>query len=150
MIKIYYYWSVVVGARCAGNSISTNNFYSISVCIYLITLRAPSKTNTKPYVNPTLYGVAPLKKFWSLEPSRVIPKCWQNYYMILKIDFLRLKITYFFVLRGQHVHLTPQKCFLEAYSTKCPWNAWPRKYPEIRSPYEVGLTILWTTLCLFM
>ena len=30
------------------------------------------------------------------------------------------KITYFYVLGGQHVHLTPKKCCLEAYSTKYP------------------------------
>ena len=30
------------------------------------------------------------------------------------------KITYFYILGGQHVYLTPKKCFLEAYSTKCP------------------------------
>ena len=33
------------------------------------------------------------------------------------------KITYLLILRGQHVHLTPQKCFLEAYSTSCSQNA---------------------------
>ena len=31
------------------------------------------------------------------------------------------KITYSYILGGQHVHLTPKKCFLEAHSTKCPW-----------------------------
>ena len=31
-------------------------------------------------------------------------------------------ITYFYVLRRQHVHLTPKKCFLETHFTKCPWN----------------------------
>ena len=30
------------------------------------------------------------------------------------------KITYSYILGGQHVHLTPKKCFLEAHSTKCP------------------------------
>ena len=52
------------------------------------------------------------------------------------------KITYFYILGGQHVHLTPQKCFLEAFSTKCPWNATtpPGSTLTSRSPDKVGLT----------
>ena len=46
------------------------------------------------------------------------------------------KITYSYILGGQHVHLTPKKCFLEAHSTKCPWNAPPRKYPDISEPVQ--------------
>ena len=45
------------------------------------------------------------------------------------------KITYSYILGGQHVHLTSKKCFLEAHSTKCPWNA-PRKYPDISEPVQ--------------
>ena len=60
------------------------------------------------------------------------------------------KITYSNILWGQQVHLTPQKCFLEAYSKKCPWSACtPISTLIFWSPYEVGLTILWTTLCLY-
>ena len=46
------------------------------------------------------------------------------------------KITYSYILGGQHVHLTPQKCFIEAHSTKCPGNAPPRKYPDISEPVQ--------------
>ena len=46
------------------------------------------------------------------------------------------KITYSYILGGQHVHLTPKKCFLEAHSTKCSWNASPRKYPDILEPVQ--------------
>ena len=45
------------------------------------------------------------------------------------------KITYFHINRGQYVHLTPKKCFLGAYSTKCPWNA-PFQYPDISDPVQ--------------
>ena len=37
------------------------------------------------------------------------------------------KIIYFYILGGQHVHLTSRKCFLEAYPTKCPGNARTRQ-----------------------
>ena len=77
------------------------------------------------------------------------PGCWHNSYMIMRFDFMKKnskiffnffqffehpshkkrffctfgpKITYSYILRGQHIHLTPKKCFLEAYSTKCPGN----------------------------
>ena len=52
------------------------------------------------------------------------------------------KITYFYILGGQHVHLTPKKCFLEAHSTKCPWNAPPVNTLTSWSPYKVGLTLI--------
>ena len=85
------------------------------------------------------------------------PKCWHNSYIILRNGFMKKKmknffhffhffpvfwtpfihkkffctvgpkITYFYIL----VHLTPKKYCLEAYSTKCPWNA--------QNPYKVGL-----------
>ena len=32
----------------------------------------------------------------------------------------RPKITCFYIHGGEYVHFTPKKCFLEAYSTKCP------------------------------
>ena len=43
------------------------------------------------------------------------------------------KITYFYILGGQHVQLTPQKCFLKAYSTSCP-KLPPQDYPDILEP----------------
>lgn len=49
------------------------------------------------------------------------------------------KITYSYILGGQHVHLTPKKCFIEAHSTKCPGNAPPVNTLTSRSPYKVGL-----------
>ena len=56
------------------------------------------------------------------------------------------KITYSYILGGQHVHLTPKKCFLEAHSTKCPWNAPPRKYPDISEPVQGRVNCLLTQL----
>ena len=52
-------------------------------------------------------------------------------------DFLHFwpKITYFHILGGQHVHLTPPKCLLEAYSLSCPQNA-PHDYPDILEPMK--------------
>ena len=75
-------------------------------------------------------------------------KCWHHSYMIFRISFINQKILIFFnifqfldthnqqkdffALLGQkwltsitwkatwHVHLIPQKYFLEAYSTRCP------------------------------
>ena len=46
-----------------------------------------------------------------------------------------------YVLGGQHVHLTPPKCILEAYSTSCPQNTPPRDYPDISEPMKGSVKI---------
>ena len=54
------------------------------------------------------------------------------------------KITNFYILGGQHVHLTPKKRFLEAQTTSCPQN---NPHPPVntltfRSACTVGLRAL--------
>ena len=50
--------------------------------------------------------------------------CFLTSFSNKKIFFALLgQITYFYIRVGQHVHLTPPKCFLKAYSTHCPQNA---------------------------
>ena len=119
--------------------------------------------------NPTLYGgghsVPPPKVLVSgaFQSDLRDPRCWHNSYMIMRIGFMKKKfqffqffghpshtkrffctfgpkITYSYILGGQYVHLTPKKCFLEAFSKKCPWNAPPPGSTlTSRSPDKVGL-----------
>ena len=78
----------------------------------------------------------------------------ENWWLLMSVDvdwFLTLisqwlsiitfgqKITYFYLLGGLHVQLTPKKCFLEAFSTKSPWNAPPGSTLTSWSPDKVGL-----------
>ena len=50
------------------------------------------------------------------------------------------KVTYSYILGGQHVHLTPKKCFLEVYSQSvCTLISW--------SPYKVGLSLILGSKC---
>ena len=48
--------------------------------------------------------------------------------LILIIDIVRYLFSFSSIY---HVHLTPQKCFLEAYSAKCPCQ-----YPDISEPVQ--------------
>ena len=86
------------------------------------------------------------------------PKCWHNSYIILRIIFMKKKFKIFSFFKIFFLHFwaknslllytwwatcpfDPQKCFLEAYSTKCPWNAPPVITLTSWSQYQVELSI---------
>ena len=62
------------------------------------------------------------------------------------------KISYFYILGGQHVHLTAPKCFSEAYSTSCTsfnFYWWSYSYFWICEMAQVrNQTAIWINKCL--
>ena len=61
--------------------------------------------------------------------EKKISKFFQNFFQFFSVFwtpfmykkiFLHFWATFFYVLGGQHVHLTPKKCFLDDFSTECP------------------------------
>ena len=136
----------------------------LQISVYFIEMSKNSK-NDLFIVNPTLYGGVLVLVSGAFQIDLRNPKCWHNSYMILRISFMKKnffliflvfghpshikrffctfwpKIIYFYILGGQHVHMTHQKCFLEACTTKCPWSAPPVSTLTSQSPYKVGLNI---------